>query len=136
MVSCRAFGVVYKCGGLKLIMSPKKIPVRIGLTKKPANADNSDMSASTMEALEDIGVLDVEQVHVEDSASVSDPDDDLQELPEIEDEIEQDADPDYVPEPSTSTKDKQLINRPHVQPKRSLKLLNKDKDVQILRENM
>ena len=105
-------------------MSPKekKIPVRIGLTKKPANADNSDMSASTMEALEDscLGCWTSScgsQCHCQ-----CDPDNDLQ------DEIDWDADPEYVSEPSTSTKGKRLINRPHVQPKRSLNLLNKDKD--------
>ena len=77
-----------------------------------------------MEALEDILVLDVEQVHVEDSESVSDPDDDLQELPNLEDEIEREIDPDYVPEVGTSTKGKRLINRPNVQPKKPLNLLS------------
>ena len=67
-------------------MSSKKVPVRIGLTKKTADqSDISDlMSASTMEALEEF---------VEEALS----DEDLHELPELEDEIERDADPDYVP---------------------------------------
>ena len=109
---------------------PKKTPVRIGLKKKSADADSdiSDlMSASTMEALEEIVVLDVEEV--EGNASDSDPDEDLQELPDLEDEIERDIDPDYVPEPQAGTsKGKSLINRPNVKSKRSLNLLSKDKD--------
>ena len=104
---------------------PKKTPVRIGLKKKSADADSdiSDlMSASTMEALEEIVVLDVEEVEA--NASVSDPDDDLQEFPDLEDEIEREIDPDYVPEVGTSTKGKRLINRPNVQPKQPLNLLS------------
>ena len=112
-------------------MSSKKVPVRIGLKKKPASAsanadsDISDlMSASTMEALEDIVVLDVEDVE----SALSD--DEHEELPELEDEIERDLDPDYVPDagPSSSRdpKGKRLINRPQQLPKRSLNLVNKD----------
>ena len=98
------------------------VPVRIGLTKKPADkSDISDlMSASTMEALEEF---------VEEALS----DEDLQELPKLEDEIERDADPDYVPEagPSEKGKGKRLVNKPFVLPKRSLKLeklILEDKD--------
>ena len=45
------------------------------------------------------------------------------------DEIESDAHPDYVPAkavPSTSTRGKRLLDRPQVQPKRSLNLVNND----------
>ena len=111
-------------------MSPKKVPVRIGLTKKPADADESDLgllSASTLEALEDIVTLDDVDVVVEDEDAISD----LDELPDLEDEIDRDIDPDYVqPVASTSTarKGKSLLNRPNVQAKRSLNLINKDKD--------
>ena len=96
---------------------PKKVPVRIGLTKKTTepepdlDADISDlMSASTMEVLEQ-----------EDGG--------LYELPpDLEDELERDADPDYVPEQSTSaaaatsTKGKRIPNRP----KRTLNLVRND----------
>ena len=115
-------------------MSPKKIPVRIGLTKKPEAvdadtnlADTSDLlSASTMEALE-------EMVSVQLSDNDDDDDDNGYELPELVDEIERDADPDYVPEavPSTSSKGKRLLNKPQVQPKRSLKLVNNDSQAEI-----
>ena len=98
---------------------PKKVPVRIGLTKKTTepdpdlDADISDlMSASTMEVLEQ-----------EDGG--------LYELPpDLEDELERDADPDYVPEQSTSavaaTKGKRIPNRPDLQPKRTLNLVSND----------
>ena len=52
--------------GLGLKMSSKKAPVRIGLTKKPADVDTSDLlSSSTMEALQDI--IDTDIVEVQES---------------------------------------------------------------------
>ena len=101
-------------------MSSKKVPVRIGLTKKTADqSDISDlMSASTMEALEEF---------VEEALS----DEDLHELPELEDEIERDADPDYVPEAGPSEKGKRLVNKPFVLPKRSLKLTEESTPVSV-----
>ena len=108
-------------------MSQKKVPVRIGLTKKPADGETSELfSASTMEALEDIVTLEVQLVE----AAMSGEDEDVQELPDLEDEIERDIDPDYVPPavPSTSTarKDKSLLNGPQVMPKSLFNLVNKD----------
>ena len=101
----------------------KKILVRTSLTKK---ADTSDiLSASTMEALEELVVLNVDQIE----ARLSDEDDHLEDLPDLEDEVERDAHPDYVPAkavPSTSTRGKRLLDRPQVQPKRSLNLVNND----------
>ena len=120
--------------GLGLKMSSKKVPVRIGLTKKPADVDTSDLlSSSTMEALQDIIDTDiVEVVQESQDQDEFDPDEELVELPDLEDEIERDIDPDYVPEvlPSTSTgvKGKRLLNRPQMQPKRSLNLINKDNE--------
>ena len=116
-------------------MSRKMVPpVRIGLTKKPAtpapasadqDPDDPDdisalMSESTMEVLEDIVQVHQEEIRGEDV-----------ELPDLDDELERDLDPDFVPpspRPSTSSinKGKRLINKPQVQPKRSLNLLNRD----------
>ena len=105
-------------------MSPKKVPVRIGLTKKPTDDISDLMPARTMEALEDIVDL-VEQ-------ALSDED----ELPDLDisDKIDCDVDPDYVPDavPSTSTttKGKRLVNKPFVLPKRSLHLVSQDHDTE------
>ena len=78
-------------------MSSKKVPVpvRIGLTKKPANSasavelenDISDLlSESTMDALDEI----VQDVH-----EIQEDEDDgrFYELPELEDELDRDTDP-------------------------------------------
>ena len=86
-----------------------------------------------MEALQDIIDTDiVEVVQESQDQGEFDPDEELVELPDLEDEIERDIDPDYVPEvlPSTSTgvKGKRLLNRPQMQPKRSLNLINKDNE--------
>ena len=106
-------------------MSSKK-PIRIGLTKKPADQDEDDISAlmsdSTVEALAEI----VQDVH-DLEESESEVDGQFVELPDLEDELDRDTDPDFVPpaRPSTS-KGKRLLNKPQVQPKRSLNLLTKD----------
>ena len=115
-------------------MSPKKIPVRIGLKKKQASASapaptgsDSDLqilSESTMEVLEALE-------HADDDEDV---DGNLYELPDLEDEMERDLDPDYVPEavPSTSSavvKGKQLLNRPNMPPKRSLNLVKEKQKI-------
>ena len=106
-------------------MSSKK-PIRIGLTKKPADQDEDDISAlmsdSTVEALAEI----VQDVH-DLEESESEVDGQFVELPDLEDELDRDRDPDFVPpaRPSTS-KGKRLLNKPQVQPKRSLNLLTKD----------
>ena len=120
-------------------MSSKKVPVpvRIGLTKKPANSasavelenDISDLlSESTMDALDEI-VQDVHEIQEDEDED----DGRFYELPELEDELDRDTDPDFVPparpRPSTSTaskKGKSLLHKPQVLPKRSLNLLSKD----------
>ena len=99
-------------------MSPKKSPVRIGLKKKQASASTASAPAPTGSD-SDLQILSESTMEVLEALENADDDEDvdgnLYELPELEDEMERDLDPDYVPEavPSTSSvvgKGKQLLN--------------------------
>ena len=117
-------------------MSPKKIPVRIGLKKKQAEASASTASAPAPTGSDsDLQILSESTMEVLEALEHADDDEDvdgnLYELPDLEDEMERDLDPDYVPEavPSTSSavvKGKQLLNRPNMPPKRSLNLVKEN----------
>ena len=116
-------------------MSPKKIPVRIGLKKKEASASTASAPAPVTGSDSDLQILSESTMKVLEALENADDDEDvdgnLYELPDLEDEMERDLDPDYVPEavPSTSSavvKGKHLLNRPNMPPKRSLNLVKEN----------